>query len=165
MSISLQQIEALIQNDQKKEARQALKAVLKNDPSADAWYLTALAVDDDQQKIKCLREALKLDEFHTPANRLLYKVEGGIPQAEREKRKNLKVEQQNIPVPQFSDREMKKDRHQKHRERQKQRNRLGCLFSLLLSASCSMFAFSAIGMFPGFIGAVTGFLGGPAAVY
>ncbi len=167
MSESLQAIETLIKTGQKSEARQKLKTILRDDPSADAWYLTALAVDDESHKVKCLREALKLDEFHSPANRLLYKIEGGMPQAEREKRKRHEEElkkKEIVPLEKI-EREIKKDRFQKHRERQKQRSRMGCLFGLMLSVSCSMFSFSAIGMLPGFIGTVSGFLGGPPAVY
>jgi len=167
MSASLEQIQKLIDSDRKKEARQQLKQILATEPSADAWYMTALVVPKDLDKIRCLREALKLDEFHSPANRLLYQIEGGIPLAEREKRKRHQEELKNrefVP-PEKIEREMKPDRFQKHKARQRQRTRLGCLFSLMLSVSCSMFAFSAIGMLPGFIGAVTGFFGGPAPVY
>lgn len=167
MSTSLQEIETLIDNGQNKIARQKLKAILQKEPSADAWYLTALAVDNDQYKIKCLREALKLDEFHTPANRLLYQIEGGMPQSEVELRKRHQEKLKNkevVPLEKI-EREMKKDRFQKHRDRQKTRSRMGCVFGLMLSVSCTMFAFSAIGLFPGFIGAVSGLLGGPAAVY
>jgi len=167
MSTSLQEIKTLIESNRKKEARQQLKDILKNDPSADAWYLTALAVDKEEDKIRCLREALKLDEFHTPANRLLYQIEGGMPLAERERMSQHQEKQKktdSAPLEKI-ERQMKKDRFQKHKERQRRRTRMGCLFSLMLSVSCSMFAFSAIGMLPGFIGTITGLIGGPVPVY
>lgn len=167
MATSLEHIQKLIDNDQKKEARQQLKRILQTNPSADAWYMTALAVDDEQQKTKCLRQALKIDEMHSPANRLLYKIEGGMPPHEREKlkRQQEKLKTREIVPLAKIDREMKQDRFQKHRKRQRTRNRMGCLFSVMLSLSCSMFAFSAIGMLPGFIATVTGIFGGPAPVY
>lgn len=166
MSTSLQEIKVLIDKGDKKEARQRLKQVLKDEPSADAWYLTALAVDDESQKIKCLRHALKLDDFHTPSNRLLHKIEGGIPLHEQEKLKQ-QVEKRKIRdiVPlEKVDCEMKKDRFQRHAERQRQRTRWGCLFSFLLSASCSLFSISAIGMLPGFIGTMNTLFGGSVPV-
>jgi len=166
MTPSLQKIQTLIDNGDNKRARHYLKQILKNDPSADAWYLTAVVVDDDLQKIKCLRHALELDAFHTPSNRLLYKIEGGMPLHEQEKRKQeeeIRQTREIVPLEKI-EREMKKDRFQRHAERQRTRTRYGCLFSFLLSASCSLFAFSAIGMLPGFIGTVTTLLGGPAPV-
>ena len=166
MARSLEKIQVLIDKGDKKRARQYLKQILRDEPSADAWYMTALLVDDDLQKIKCLRHALDLDAFHTPSNRLLHKVEGGMPLHEQEK---LKQEQEKretreiVPLEKI-EREMKKDRFHRHAERQRRRTRYGCLFSFLLSASCSLFVFSAIGLLPGFIGTVTTLLGGPAPV-
>lgn len=167
MSTSLQEIQNLIDTDRKKEARQKLKTILQTAPSADGWYMTALVVDNEAQKIKCLRQALKIDEMHSPANRLLYQIEGSIPQQEREKlkRHQEKLKTKEIVPLEKIDREMKQDRFQKQKQRQRSRTRYGCLFSLMLSASCSMFAFSAIGMLPGFIATVTGIFGGPAPVY
>jgi len=163
----LEAIQSLIDNGEQQVARQQLKTVLKTNPSAQAWYLSALVADDPNQQIKCLRQALKLDEFHTPSNRLLYKIEGGMPQAEREKRKRREemLKTREITPLEKIDRQKKQDRFQKHRARQKARTRLGCLFSLLLSVSCSMFAASVVGMFPGFIGTITTIIGGPQPVY
>lgn len=167
MPTTLQNIQTMIDEGEKKRARQYLKQILKDDPSADAWYLTALAVDDELQKIKCLRHALEIDAFHTPANRLLHQVEGGMPLHEQEKLKEAEEKRQTrdiVPLEKI-EREMKKDRFQRHAERQRRRTRYGCLFSFLLSASCSLFAVSAIGLLPGFIGTVTTLLGGTRPVY
>ncbi len=168
MSTTLQKIQVLIDKGDKKRARQYLKRILKDDPSADAWYLTALTLDDDLQKIKCLRHALELDALHTPSNRLLYQVEGGMPLHEQEKQRQQEIEKRTtkdiVPLEKI-EREMKKDRFQRHAERQRRRTRYGCLFSFLLSASCSLFAVTAIGLLPGFIGTMSTIFGGPAPVH
>lgn len=165
---SLDTIQQIIDQGDKARARKLLKPILRDNPTADAWYIAALAMETDDQKIKCLRQALTIDEFHSPANRLLHKTEGALPRHEQEKLKELerkKRETQSIQPLDKIERQMKKDRFQKHRERQKRWTRFGCLFSFLLSLSCTMFAFSAIGMLPGFIGTVSSLIGGPAPVY
>lgn len=167
MSKSLEAIQSLINKGEKQVARKQLKTLLKTNPSAQAWYLAALAVDDQNQQISCLRQALKLDEFHTASNRLLYKIEGEMPREEREKRKRHEemLKTREITPLEKIERQKKQDRFQKHRARQRTRTRLGCLFSLLLSVSCSMFAASVVGMLPGFIGTITTIIGGPQPVY
>jgi len=167
MATTLQKIQSLIDKGDKKRARHHLKQILKDDPSADAWYMTALIVDDELQKIKCLRHALELDALHTPANRLLHQVEGGMPLHEQEKQKQEEEKRKIkdiVPLEKI-EREMKKDRFQRHAERQRRRTRYGCVFSFLLSASCSLFAVTAIGLLPGFIGTMSTLLGGPVPVY
>lgn len=167
MYMSLEAIQTLIDQGDTKQARQQLKQILQTEPSAQAWYLTALAVDDQDQQIKCLRQALKLDEFHTPANRLLYQIEGGVPLHELEKQREHEEKLKNRVIEPLDkiERQMKQDRFQKHQSRQRRRTRLGCLFSLLLSVSCSMFAASLVGMLPGFIGTVMSLIGQPTPVY
>lgn len=167
MSKSLDTIQSLIDQGDKRVARERLKTLLKTDPSAQAWYLSALVVDNEEQQIMCLRQALKLDEFHTPSNRLLFEIEGGVPRHEREKRKRHEemLKTREITPLEKIERQKKQDRFQRHRARQRSRTRLGCLFSLLLSVSCSMFAASIVGMLPGFIGTITTLIGGPQPVY
>lgn len=167
MSPTLQKIQSLIDKGDKKRARHYLKLVLKEEPSADAWYMMALTLDDELQQIKCLRNALKLDAFHSPSNRLLHKVEGGMPLHEQEKLKQEKEKRETREVVPLKpiEREMKKDRFQRHAERQRRRTRYGCLFSFLLSASCSLFAVTAIGLLPGFIGTMSTLFGGPVPVH
>lgn len=167
MSVTIESIQSLIDNGEKKRARKQLKVLLKSEPTPQAWYMAALVVDDEDQQINCLREALKLDEFHSPSNRLLFEIEGGMPRAEREKRKKHEEELKNREITPLEkiERQKKQDRFQRHRARQRGRTRMGCLFSLLLSVSCSMFSASMIGMLPGFIGTVTTLIGGPQPVY
>lgn len=167
VSTSLGTIQQLIESGDTRQARRHLKKILKKEPSAQAWYLAALAIDDDMQKISCLREALKLDEFHSASNRLLYKIEGGVPLHEVEKQRlhEEKLKTREIKPLKKIERQMKQDRFQKHRARQRRRTRLGCVFSLMLSISCTMFSVSLIGLLPGFIGTVTILIGGPAPVY
>ncbi|RMG77837.1 MAG: hypothetical protein D6711_00665 [Chloroflexi bacterium] len=71
----LNSVRAAIRAGDKAKARQLLKPILKDTPTADAWTLAAMAVDDDQQAITCLKRALALDEWHTAANRMLSQLQ------------------------------------------------------------------------------------------
>ena len=168
MGQAFKAVRKAIKADNKAQARLLLKPILKNEPSAEAWYWAARAMETDEQAIKCLREALQLDEFHTQANRLLHQLEGAIPLHEQEKERQRELElakrvehaQPLAPI----ERQKKPDRFQRHAARQKTWARLGCIASLMLSVSCSLFAFGAIGLLPGFIGTMTTLFGGPEAV-
>ncbi len=166
----LQPIQHALKQGDKAQARRLLKPLLKESPSADLWVLAAKSMDeeDDDKAIACLRKALELDDFHSEANRLLHKIEGAKPRHEQEKerQRQLELEQQKRsgPLPQVN-RQMKKDRFHRHEQRQKRWQRLGCLFSILLSVSCSMFVCGAVGLLPGFIGTITQLFGGAPPVY
>jgi hypothetical protein len=66
---------------EKTEARKRLRPLLAKQPSADLWYLAALACSSDGQAIRALRKALELEPLHTPANRMLYRLEGEKPRS------------------------------------------------------------------------------------
>jgi hypothetical protein len=165
MEDHLQAIEAAIQAGQLREARQMLKLILKEQPSADAWYLAALIVKDSQpqQAIELLRRALALDSWHAASNRLLYRLEGTKPatltptQAEWNRQIGVKR------VGEIK-RRMKQDRHQRHQERQRRYTRIGCGFALIGSLAVSFFALRVIGIVSNQMGTLVSLLGGPTPV-
>lgn len=57
-------------------ARDLLKKVLEQDPSAEAYYLASLAALDRQQKILFLEKTIELDPLHQEANHELQKMQG-----------------------------------------------------------------------------------------
>lgn len=59
-------------------ARQLLRPILKETPSAEAWYLAA-RVANDEQRIKFLQNALKLDPTHQRAQTALGKLLASDP--------------------------------------------------------------------------------------
>lgn len=165
MEDPLQTIEATIQAGQLHEASQMLKPILKEQPSADAWYLAALIIKDSQPQkaIELLRRALALDSWHTASNRLLYHLEGTKPatmtptQAEWNRQIGVKR------VGEIQ-RRMQKDRHQRHQERQRRYTRIGCSFALIGSLSVSLFALRVIGIMSTQMGTLFSLLGGPTPV-
>jgi len=84
-SEAINRVKRAIKAGQKDKAKQLLKPILQNEPSADAWTLAAYLMDDAQQQKKCLHKALELDEWHSEANRMLYNLEGGNVQSASER--------------------------------------------------------------------------------
>ncbi len=66
---------ALKQGDRKR-AMQLLKQVLKENPSAEAWYLAAKATSDKENAIKHLRRGLTIDPKHTRSRDMLHELGG-----------------------------------------------------------------------------------------
>ncbi|MBK8027373.1 MAG: hypothetical protein IPK19_39780 [Chloroflexi bacterium] len=79
MADPLQAIRNALQDGDKKKAVQLLRPLLQQ-PTADVWVLTSRAAATPEQSIDCLRRALALDPLHTEANRLLFRLEGALPQ-------------------------------------------------------------------------------------
>ncbi len=68
MNSELKQIAEAIKNGDKTLARQLLTPLMKNNPSADVWYLASKVATSQNQTIKFLEQALELDPFHKWAN-------------------------------------------------------------------------------------------------
>ncbi|MFZ4814057.1 MAG: hypothetical protein ACOYL5_05965 [Phototrophicaceae bacterium] len=60
---------------ERQTARDLLRTLVKTQPSADAFYYSALTASTLTQANKFLDLALKADPFHTPANRLHFRLE------------------------------------------------------------------------------------------
>ena len=67
MSDRLADIQQAIDRFQRDEARALLKVELKDNPSADAYYLAAQAARTEGDRVKYLRKALELDPDYQPA--------------------------------------------------------------------------------------------------
>ena len=67
MSDRLAAIQQALDRFQRDEARALLKEELKENPSADAYYLAAQAARTEGDRVKHLRRALDLDPDHQPA--------------------------------------------------------------------------------------------------
>jgi hypothetical protein len=151
------------------KAAKMLRWLLQNEPSADAWVLAAeWATDADQQRAY-LRKALQLDEWHTQANRLLYKLEGAKPTQEMEAVTLAKDEWARTtgtkPVREIVDAPRRVDRFQKQAQRQRFWTRLGCLSAIVFSMSLSIFVFRVFGFInSGALSGIGALFGNPTPV-
>ncbi len=158
----LDQVRALLREDKRKEAQALLKPILTN-ADADTWVLAAYACTSDAKAIACLRNALELQPQHMEANRLLFKLEGARPKDTAE------VEMLRDQTRQAVDAQIQEERGQfKKVRREKKANPwrwVGCLGSLLLMTSCTLFTLNMIGVVNGVISAATILTGGPTPVH
>src|ERR1700753_3055273 len=75
----LDQVRTAISRGEMEKGQKMVRWLLKNEPSAEAWYLAAQLVEDKGEKIKALRQSIRLDTWHKEANLQLYKLEGSRP--------------------------------------------------------------------------------------
>lgn len=160
MPMSLEAIQSLIDKGDTKTARQHLKRQLQSEPSAQAWYLAALTVDNQSEKVKCLHRALKLDALHSPANRLLSRIESG---AQRQQKQQLKPEITDSSS--LDNRSDKYERIQQQKRQRRHRRGMGCLLSFALSSIVCVVILSLVGMIPRTIGWFIQLNTGVAPVY
>ncbi len=73
---TLIEVRNALKNGDKATARQLLKEVLKEKPSADAWFLAARLSDSRESAIKNLQRALVMDPKHGQARRMLEDLGG-----------------------------------------------------------------------------------------
>ncbi len=162
----LNQAATLLKVGDKAAARHILKPLLQQNPTADAWYLAANAMESKEQAISCLKQALTLDEWHNKANAMLTQLEQveSIMTRGTATVKQVEVTHKEIqPLPEIK-RNVQLMEYQKRDIRRKKRQRMGCLMTLALQFSCGLIMANMVGMFPGTIGHVTQFLGGPEPV-
>lgn len=196
MDDQLKQAAEAIKAGNKARARQVLKSVLKDSPSAEAWYLAANAMESNEQAIACLKKALTIDEWHSASNRMLLKLEqvesiitrkplgsSEVPTGREddevapvEKPRTApvrpvtprKVVTQEMaadiqPLPDI-DRKTRPMAYQRRESGRKMRRRFGCAMLLLLQISCGVLTLGLIGAFPGAVGTLTQFFGGPSPI-
>lgn len=164
----LKQAALALRNEDKATARRILKPLLQNNPSADAWFLAANAMDQDEQAITCLKKAIALDPWHAKASRMLLKLEDVKPINERMRETSTQevvaaYEPVPTPLPNMRPavRQKKVDRQASNRRLW---TRIGCFSFFLAALSCSLMTFSMIGLLPGVIGAFIQATGGPPPV-
>lgn len=154
LSDSLQPIRDALKSGDKKTAQTLLRPLLKDQPSAEVWYLAALACSTDEKAIYCLRQALDLQPQHSGANRLLLKLEGIKPVSPAlHEQPPVEALVPDVPL--------------KHVTRQRRRSptRLILLLSLLLfGLSCSLITMNMVGLISGPVTLVTQLTGGSSPV-
>lgn len=74
MPDSLQPVREAIRAGDKRRARELLRPLLVDDPTADTWFLAAQASPTREQAIGCLKRALALDPAHERAGRVLSRL-------------------------------------------------------------------------------------------
>ena len=141
----LEQVRAAISRGEMDKAHKMVRWLLKNEPSAEAWFLAAQLVDNPDEKIKALREAIKIDTWHKEANLQLYKLEGSRPKdiIKRESEWDRKAGEKPVTL---ITRQLKEDRFQKQAARHRTYTRVGCIFSMLFSVFFSLTVFRAAGL-------------------
>ena len=70
----LQPIRTAIRNGNKELARELLRDILKNNPTAEVWYLAAMVASNKAQATNFLHRCLALDPFHDGADQALDKL-------------------------------------------------------------------------------------------
>lgn len=93
MSDRLAAIQQALDRFQRDEARALLKEELKENPSADAYYLAAQAARTEGDRVEHLRRALELDPDHQPAA-----AELGAPLADERLKPAPTVEPVELPA-------------------------------------------------------------------
>ena len=161
MPTSLEAIQSLIEKGDKKTARQQLKQHLQTEPSAQAWYLAALVVDNPSEKVKCLQRALNLDALHTPSNRLMSQIQKSTESQQKKP--------QPVPMVDASEgltnRDQKYQRIQQVKTQRRRRRGMGCLVSFMLSSIICVVILSLVGMIPRTLGWFIQLNTGVAPVY
>lgn len=145
--------EALKAGD-KQAAQKLLPPILRDQPSADAWYLAAQACETKDKAIICLRRALDLQPQHSGANRLLFKLEGAKPASAPAE-----------PVSIAADVPLKAVKRAKPVAKKRGTRRAIILLSLLLlGTSCSLVTMNFVGLISGPITFLTQLTGGGSPV-
>ncbi len=72
---------AALRSGDRRRARRLLGQVVHDDPdNAAAWWFLAAVLDDPEQRVRCLREVLRLQPGHAEARQLLARLERRIAQ-------------------------------------------------------------------------------------
>ncbi len=140
-----EKIRAALQAGELDKARKMVRWLLKNEPSAEAWYLAAQVVEAKDEKIKCLRQAITLDTWHKAANLELYKIEGSTPTEIVQRQTEWTRKAGEKPVTEIK-RQLKQDRFQQQAQRHRVYTRMGCVCSIFFSIFFSLSVFRAAGL-------------------
>ena len=89
MADQLKEARALIEAHENRQARALLVELLKTEPTNDtAWVYLATVVDTEEQRVKCLEEALK----HNPRNKTAQKALARIKEPWKEQPRGSRAE-------------------------------------------------------------------------
>lgn len=73
---TLADVRYALKQGNKQEAAKLLQQVLKERPSADAWFLAACLTQNEQKKVKYLQQALRFDSKHIESRQMLQSLTG-----------------------------------------------------------------------------------------
>jgi flagellar basal body-associated protein FliL len=82
---TLNDVKKLTNSGKKKEAAKALQQLLREKPSADAWYYASTLAKTADAKKKYLQKALAMNPRHDPSNKMLKQLEGNAPGTPKKK--------------------------------------------------------------------------------
>ncbi len=148
MMVDYTPIYTALENDDKATARRLLRSILKQAPTAEAWYLAARAMEEKEKSIQCLRKALELDALHTQANRLLFQLEGAksLSELERERAQSSPITEPLPPLPR-KPRMTSTDRQSaRRRARRRMWNIVAIIGAILLALASGWFLMFALGV-------------------
>ena len=155
---TFQPIRDTLKTGDKKTAQALVMPLLKNQPTAEAWFLAAQACTTDAKAIHCLHQALELDPQHSGANRMLFKLEGAKPEVSAPE---PVLEMPSLEALAAVNAPLKKVRRRKPMSS----TRIFVLVCVLVfGMSCSMITMNLAGLITGPITAVTQLTGGPTPV-
>jgi hypothetical protein len=152
----LKAIRDALESGEKAAARKRLRPLLSQQPSADIWYLAALACETDVQAIKALRHALEHEPLHSQANRMLHRLEGATPR--QASSSSLPV----TPTEPLKEEEIPPLKKVKYHRKRSVWTYIGCGGSILMSLSAVLIVMSYTGS--PVLGEIIGFLSGKGPV-
>ncbi len=154
---ALQQVYEALVDAEWTRARQQLKQLAQQPPTADFYYYSAFVARKRGQATAVLRRALKLDNFHPGANRLLMQIEDGkvtvpvriMPDPPHRPAPRVTTEARVITE---RDIQHKRRRLQRRNRRPRSRSRIAIVMvsALLLSLSSSWLVMMLLGVGGGF---------------
>lgn len=161
MSVTTEQIQAVLATGDEQKARVMLKKHLAQTPTADGWVLAAKWTQNPDTKIQYLRKALVIDEWHTEANRLLHRLEGASP---KDAKPIVTEWDKTTGMKKFNeiDRSNTRDFSRDRKERQRLWTQFGCMFGVFLMIFVTGFTLRAVGLIS--VGGLNALLGQPTPV-
>lgn len=166
-TVTIKDVALALKEDDKARARQLVKTLLQKEPSADAWFLAANAMEDNQQVIKCLKKALELDPWHVKADRMLLKIEG-TPKDDVETERQRQMDEINASTGMRNVMEIKRQgkqlEYQQRAIRRKRLNRGLVIGFFILSTVCSTVTMSLVGVIRGPLAWLIQLGGGPSPI-
>ena len=153
----------LIRQGEQAKARHVLKPVIEQAPTAEAWFVLAVAMETREKAIRCLKASLEIDAWYAPANRMLSELQ----EVESLPETNANVINDQLLLSDLvSDLDDVPDAPLSYeRITRRSRRRFGCVYGLLLISSItSLLTLSLLGVVPGGITLITLLRGGPQPV-
>ncbi len=160
-SDDLQPIRDALNAGDQQTAQKLLHPLLKDQPSAEVWYLAAQACKSDEKAIECLRYALELEPQHNGAKRMLFRLEDAKPNEVWPP--NSAVEDIEMPAIEAMS-ELPPLKQVRYRRKRSASRTLVLISLLALGMCCSLVTMNLVGIITGPITTLTEITGGPTPV-